>query len=130
MKASNNHSSTLSYNNSFIEYTAMTNHQKRDNQRRRNIIVLMLKYFEDMGYINSIQALEIDSTITMDKWKVADNMDIYYIIKEFEEYYELKYNRLPLMVKKVKETLNSSRYCLSSFCYFHRKTWIATTPKP
>ena len=29
-------------------------------------------------------------------------MDLFYIIKEFEEFYEMKYSRPPLMVKKLK----------------------------
>jgi len=60
-----------------------------------------------------MNAVEVDSTLQMDNWyfnkilfdltrKVADNMDLYYITKEFEEFYEMKYNRPPLLVKRVK----------------------------
>ena len=33
---------------------------------------------------------------------MADNMDLFYIVQDFEEYYELKFQRKPKLVKKVE----------------------------
>jgi hypothetical protein len=32
---------------------------------------------------------------------MADNMDLYYILQDFEEYFELKFMKQPVIVKKV-----------------------------
>ncbi len=31
---------------------------------------------------------------------MADNMDLYYVLQDFEEYYELKFQRKPVLIKK------------------------------
>ena len=36
----------------------------------------------------------------MDKWEVADNIDLYYIVQDFEEYYEMKFMRKPVLTRK------------------------------
>ena len=41
-----------------------------------------------------------ECNIDLDKWEIADNMDLYYIIQDFEEYYEMKFMRKPLLCKK------------------------------
>lgn len=36
----------------------------------------------------------------MEKWEVADNIDLYYIVQDFEEYYEMKFMRKPVLIRK------------------------------
>lgn len=33
---------------------------------------------------------------------MADNMDLFYIVQDFEEYYELKFQRKPKLVRKLE----------------------------
>ena len=39
----------------------------------------------------------------MDKWEIADNIDLYYILQDFEEYFEMKFLKKPVLVKKGPE---------------------------
>jgi len=41
-----------------------------------------------------------ECNLGLDKWEVADNMDLFYIVQDFEEYYELKFMRKPLLTRK------------------------------
>lgn len=36
----------------------------------------------------------------LDKWEVADNIDLFYIVQDFEEYYEMKFLRKPVLTRK------------------------------
>jgi hypothetical protein len=36
----------------------------------------------------------------LDKWDVADNIDLFFIVKDFEEYYEMKHQRKPVLTRK------------------------------
>ena len=36
----------------------------------------------------------------LDKWEVADNIDLFYIVQDFEEYYEMKFMRKPILTRK------------------------------
>ena len=31
---------------------------------------------------------------------MADNIDLYYVVQDFEEYYEMKFQRKPLLTRK------------------------------
>jgi katanin p60 ATPase-containing subunit A1 len=40
---------------------------------------------------------------------LADNIDFYYILQDFEEYFEMKFMRPPVIVKKAPETASDLR---------------------
>ena len=44
-----------------------------------------------------------ECNIELDKWEIADNIDLYYIFQDFEEYFEIKFQRKPVLVKKAVE---------------------------
>ena len=39
----------------------------------------------------------------MEKWDAADNIDLFMIFKEYEQYYEARFSKLPKVVKKVED---------------------------
>ena len=39
----------------------------------------------------------------MAKWTLADNVEFPYILQDYEEYYELKFQKKPILVKKLPE---------------------------
>lgn len=45
-----------------------------------------------------------ECNIDLDKWEVADNIDLFYVIQDFEEYFEMKFMKKPLLVRKIAET--------------------------
>jgi len=40
-------------------------------------------------------------TIDLDQYEVADNLDLFYIVQDYEEYHEIKFQKKPTLVKKV-----------------------------
>ena len=44
-----------------------------------------------------------ECNIDLEKWEIADNIDLYYIVQDFEEYFEMKFMKKPVMVKKAAE---------------------------
>jgi hypothetical protein len=41
-----------------------------------------------------------ECNLGLDKWEIADNIDLYYVLQDFEEYYEMKFQRKPVLVRK------------------------------
>jgi katanin p60 ATPase-containing subunit A1 len=44
-----------------------------------------------------------ECNIDLDKWEVADNIDLFYVIQDFEEYFEMKFMKKPVLVRKIAE---------------------------
>mgnify|MGYP000875191741 CR=1 FL=1 len=44
-----------------------------------------------------------ECNIELEKWEIADNIDLYYMIQDFEEYFEMKFMKKPVLVKKAPE---------------------------
>lgn len=54
--------------------------EKRVAERRRNIFVMIQKHLINSGYIDAAGALGRECNLGLDKWEVADNIDLYYIV--------------------------------------------------
>ena len=52
------------------------------------------------GYLDAAVAMERECNVGLTQWEMADNMDLYYIIQDFEEYFEIKFQKKPVFVKK------------------------------
>lgn len=44
-----------------------------------------------------------ECNIDLEKWEVADNIDLFYVIQDFEEYFEMKFMKKPILVRKIAE---------------------------
>ena len=44
--------------------------------------------------------MDRECNVGLDKWEVADNIDLGYILQDFEEYFEMKFQKKPVLVKK------------------------------
>ncbi len=44
--------------------------------------------------------MERECNLGLDKWEVADNIDLGYILQDFEEYFEMKFQKKPVLVRK------------------------------
>jgi len=80
------------------EYEAKITREKRENERRKNILILILRHLINMGYSESAFKLQEEANLNLDKYDVADNIDLYIILCEYEEFFELKYNKKPKLV--------------------------------
>ena len=45
----------------------------------------------------------------LDKWEVADNMDLYYMVSDFEEYFEMKFQKKPILTRKVLGEIDTKK---------------------
>ena len=81
--------------------------EKKTTERKRNIIVLIEKYLLTLGYIDAVTKIQQESNISLEKWDTADNIDLYMVMLQYEQSYEMKFNKPPKLVKKVD---NSAGY--------------------
>jgi len=75
---------------------------KKEQEQRRTLLTLCARYIQAQGYSEASAKLIHDSGISLEKWDLADNMDLQIILKEFEEYYSIKYNKPPKLLRKVE----------------------------
>lgn len=47
--------------------------------------------------------LEQESQINLEKWDTADNIDLFMIFLDYEQYYEARFGKAPKVVKKVED---------------------------
>lgn len=69
-------------------------------ERKRNVLVMIQKHLTSCGYLDSATALTRECNLGLDKWEVADNIDLYYIVQDFEEYFEMRFMKRPVLVRK------------------------------
>lgn len=73
-------------------------------KRRRNILVLILDHLTRHGYVEACERLQAESGVSLSQVEAADNMDLTSIVKEFENYYSLKYGREPKLSRRTTIT--------------------------
>lgn len=74
--------------------------EKRETERKRNLLVMIQKHLVGCGYIDAATALSRECNLGLDKWEVADNIDLYHVVQDFEEYYEFKFQKKPVLIRK------------------------------
>jgi katanin p60 ATPase-containing subunit A1 len=92
-----------------LDYDSKINREKRDNERRKNLLILILRYLINMGFSETAFNLQEEAKLDIDKYEVADNVDLNIILSEYEEYFEIKFNKKPVLVKKMTEENNPNK---------------------
>ena len=70
-------------------------------ERKKNVLVLIIRYLSDYGYTRSACSLEDEAGVSLKKWDACDNVDLYYILKDYEEYHQIKFGKPLKLVKKI-----------------------------
>lgn len=73
---------------------------RKEQESRRALLTLCARYLQSVGYAESSAKLIHDSALNLDNIDLADNVDLPIILREYEEYYALKYNRPPKLLRK------------------------------
>ena len=73
---------------------------KKEQEQRRVILTLCSRYLQSAGYTDIAQKLIHDSGLNLEKFDVADNIDLPIILKDFEDYYVLRHGKPPKLLKK------------------------------
>ena len=76
-----------------------------ETQRRKLILALVLRHLHDNGYAVTSEAMEKEAaSLLLPAGSLAPNMNLMYIVHEFEEFYKIKMDRAPALVRRVAES--------------------------
>lgn len=81
--------------------------EKRLQDRKRSLLVLILRYLCDNGYVEAYERLSTEANLSLSRVDVADNVDLLMIIQEYEESYENKYGKKARLVRKIIEEVHA-----------------------
>eukprot|EP00057_Strongylocentrotus_purpuratus_P024931 XP_011679405.1 PREDICTED: katanin p60 ATPase-containing subunit A-like 2 [Strongylocentrotus purpuratus] len=82
--------------------------EQKSEQRKKNLLILMLHHLLGEGYSESAKALESESNLCFNKFEVCDNVDLETILMEYESYYYVKFQKYPKVTKKISaEAINN-----------------------
>ncbi|CAF0955866.1 unnamed protein product [Adineta ricciae] len=90
----------LNYQTIKTTHAAREADDQRNENRKKNLIILVLHWLADEGYIESARQLEHETNLDVNKYDVCDNVDLSTILQEYESYFHVKFNRYPKLTKK------------------------------
>ena len=68
-------------------------HRQQLADRKRNVIVLIQAFLRAEGYVSSLQQLESETNVSLQRFEPCDNIDLLSIVAEYEEYYKFKFDK-------------------------------------
>eukprot|EP00117_Sycon_ciliatum_P035954 scpid97578/ scgid4622/ Katanin p60 ATPase-containing subunit A-like 2; p60 katanin-like 2 len=80
---------------------ARVSEEAKAAQTRKDLLILTLEYLRDEGYLQSVQTLERESGLSLNRYGLCDNVDLPLILQEFESYHYVKFRRIPKISKKL-----------------------------
>ncbi|XP_061172634.1 katanin p60 ATPase-containing subunit A-like 2 isoform X3 [Saccostrea echinata] len=96
-----NSMSELSYQAIRTANQAREADELRTDTRKKNLLILVLNYLHEEGYVDSAQSLAKETNIDLSKYEVCDNIDLETILMEYESYYYVKFSKYPKITKKL-----------------------------
>jgi katanin p60 ATPase-containing subunit A1 len=73
-----------------------------DVQQKQLLLTLLLRHLEENGYTTTAEALALEaSSLLLPVQGLSPNMTLMYLLHEFEEFYKIKMDRPPALVRKV-----------------------------
>ncbi|CAG5123901.1 unnamed protein product, partial [Candidula unifasciata] len=91
----------LSYQSIRTANQAREADEARTDSRKKNLLILVLNYLNDEGYIDSARSLAKETSIDLHRYEVCDNIDLETILMEYESYYYVKFAKYPKITKKL-----------------------------
>ena len=85
------------------DYESRQKMEKKDNERKKNILILIHQYLINIGFSESATKLSEESNLELETYSVADNMDLLLIIREYEDYYYMKFGKIPIFSHKISD---------------------------
>lgn len=82
---------------------SITAEQKRIAERKRNILILINHHLIENGYINAAERLQSEAGNLLSKFTIADNIDLNLVLSEYENYYEMRFDKKPKLVRKLAD---------------------------
>ncbi|CAF4871173.1 unnamed protein product [Rotaria socialis] len=91
---------TLNYQTIRTTHAAREADDLRVENRKKNLIILVLQWLAEEGYVESARQLEHETNLDVTKYDVCDNIDLDTILQEYESYFYIKFNKYPKLTKK------------------------------
>jgi katanin p60 ATPase-containing subunit A1 len=85
------------------DYESRQKMEKKDNERKKNILILIHQYLINIGFSESATKLSEESNLELETYSVADNMDLLLIIREYEDHYYMKFGKIPIFSHKISD---------------------------
>ncbi|XP_071171465.1 katanin p60 ATPase-containing subunit A-like 2 isoform X7 [Mytilus edulis] len=101
--------SELSYQTIRTANQAREADELRTDTRKKNLLILVLNYMYEEGYVEAAQALGRETNLDVNKYEVCDNIDLETIIMEYESYYYVKFAKYPKITKKLTSSAGDKR---------------------
>uniref|UniRef100_H0VBP0 Katanin p60 ATPase-containing subunit A-like 2 n=1 Tax=Cavia porcellus TaxID=10141 RepID=H0VBP0_CAVPO len=98
----------LSYQTLKFTHQAREMYKMKTEARRKNVLVLILHYLTQEGYIDTAHTLEQETQLGLQRFEVCDNVDLETILMEYESYYFIKFQKYPKIVKKTSDTAENN----------------------
>ncbi|XP_072215245.1 katanin p60 ATPase-containing subunit A-like 2 isoform X4 [Excalfactoria chinensis] len=76
----------------------------RTETRRKNLLILILHYLVEEGYMDAANTLEQETKLGLRGFEVCDNVDLETILMEYESYYFVKFQKYPKITRKILDT--------------------------
>ncbi|XP_031952940.1 katanin p60 ATPase-containing subunit A-like 2 isoform X10 [Corvus moneduloides] len=92
-----------------LEFCLNSQEEMRTEARRKNLLILILHYLIEEGYVDAANALEQETKLGLRGFEVCDNIDLETILMEYESYYFVKFQKYPKITKKVLDTENKQQ---------------------
>ncbi|XP_043583432.1 katanin p60 ATPase-containing subunit A-like 2 isoform X2 [Bombus pyrosoma] len=83
-----------------IFYNLRKEEESRISERHRYILYLICDYLERNGYIDVSDVLFREARLPLE-YRICDNIDLEIIVAEYENYYKMKFQKYPMLCKKI-----------------------------
>ncbi|CCD14217.1 unnamed protein product, partial [Trypanosoma congolense IL3000] len=91
-----------------IQQKVREDNEKTRLRRVKGAVVLISQFLLDQGYTSTLQMLQQESGVSLQKFLPADNIDLLSIIMEYEQYFEFRFNRHPKLFRAREESEEAS----------------------
>nr|XP_015195690.1 PREDICTED: katanin p60 ATPase-containing subunit A-like 2 isoform X3 [Lepisosteus oculatus] len=88
----------------FLYFVDVVNDEMKTEARRRNLLILIFHYLSEEGYLDTAGVLEQETSLSLRRFEVCDNVDLETILMEYESYYFIKFQKYPKLTKKSSES--------------------------
>ncbi|XP_075344940.1 katanin p60 ATPase-containing subunit A-like 2 isoform X2 [Mycteria americana] len=92
-----------------LDFYLNSQDEMRTVARRKNLLILILHYLMEEGYVDAANALEQETKLSLRGFEVCDNIDLEMILMEYESYYFVKFQKYPKITKKVLDTAENKQ---------------------
>ncbi|XP_053909514.1 katanin p60 ATPase-containing subunit A-like 2 isoform X5 [Cuculus canorus] len=103
--------------------------EMRTEARRKNLLILILHYLMEEGYVDAANALEQETKLNLRGFEVCDNIDLETILMEYESYYFVKFQKYPKITKKFLDTAENKQQLRTGVRPRRTASFSQTLPK-